>query len=87
MNIKGQINGRQLAAAIATGLVAGVTTTLGIIASNPGMITDALPPVFAAVGAMGIVSAYNWFRGQPIEDVAKDIVDRVLGKEGDDESS
>lgn len=83
-NIKGQNNGRQILTAIAAGAVVGVTTTLGIFASHPAMITEALPPVFAAVGAMALVSAYNWLRGRPIEDVARDVVDFVLGEEKDD---
>jgi hypothetical protein len=85
VNIKGQNNGRQILTAIATGLVVGVTTTLGIFASNPAMLTETLPTIFATVGSMALVSAYNWVTGRKIKDVAKDIVDGVLGEEKSDE--
>lgn len=84
VNIKGHNNGRQILTAIATGLVVGVSTTLGIFASNPAMLTETLPTIFATVGSMALVSAYNWVRGREIQDVARDIVDKVLGEEQGD---
>ena len=80
-DIKVQNNTRQIATALATGLVVGLGTTVGMFASNPQMLTGALPPMLAALGATLIVAAANWFRGQPVEQVAKDIVDRVLGED------
>ena len=82
-DIKGQNNTRQIATALATGLVVGLGTTFGMFAGNPQMLTDSLPPMFAALGATLIVAATNWFRGKPVEEFAKEIVDRVLGEQDD----
>ena len=80
MNLKGHNNGRQIVAALLTGLVVGLGATLQHLASHPELYKDSLSqisPVLLAVVSAGLVNLVNWYRGRD----PKEIVDSILGNE------
>lgn len=84
-NIKGQNNRRQIVFGISTGIAAGLLTSLTYFAGNMHLFTESLPGVISAALTYGAVALWNSFRGKPVEEIAKDITDAILGEEGDDE--
>lgn len=84
-DIKGQNNRRQIAYGVSLGLAAGLVTSLGYFAGNMHLFTESLPGVISAALTYGAVALWNSFRGKPVEEIAKDITDAILGEEGDDE--
>lgn len=79
-NIKGQNNGRQITAALVTGLVVGIGAALNHLQSHPELLRDALSPVVFAIVSAGIVSAVNWFRGRDVNE----IVDSIIGEKDEE---
>lgn len=83
-NIKGQNNRRQIVFGISTGVAAGLLTSLTYFAGNMHLFTESLPAVLATALTYGAVALLNAYRGKPIEEIAKEITDRVMGEETDE---
>ena len=80
-NIKGQNNRRQIVFGISTGIAAGLLTSLTYFAGNMHLFTESLPAVLATALTYGAVALLNAYRGKPIEEIAKEITDAVMGEE------
>ena len=83
-NIKGQNNRRQIVFGISTGIAAGLLTSLTYFAGNIHLFTESLPAVLATALTYGAVALLNAYRGKPIEEIAKEITDAVMGEETDE---
>lgn len=83
-NIKGQNNRRQIVFGISTGIAAGLLTSLTYFAGNMHLFTESLPAVLATALTYGAVALLNAYRGKPIEEIAKEITDAVMGEETDE---
>lgn len=79
MNIKGQNSGKQVAAALLTGLVVGLAAAASHVQTHPetiGFLKDSSPVLYAIV-ISGIVSLVNWYRGKSVDE----IVDSIMGED------
>jgi len=83
-NIKGHNNRRQIVFGISTGIAAGLLTSLTYFAGNMHLFTGSLPAVLATALTYGAVALLNAYRGKPIEEIAKEITDTVMGEEIDE---
>jgi len=83
-NIKGQNNRRQIVFGISTGIAAGLLTSLTYFAGNMHLFTESLPAVLATALTYGAVALLNAYRGKPIEEIAQEITDAVMGEETDE---
>lgn len=84
-NIKGQNNRRQIVFGLSMGLAGGLLTSLGFFAGNMHLFTESLPAVIGTVLTYGIVAIWNTYRGKPIEEIAQEITDRLMGEEKDED--
>ncbi len=83
-NIKGHNNRRQIVFGISTGIAAGLLTSLTYFAGNMHLFTESLPAVLATALTYGAVALLNAYRGRPIEEIAQEITDAVMGEETDE---
>lgn len=81
VDIKGQNNRRQIVFGLSMGLAGGLVTSLGFFAGNMHLFAESLPAVVVTVLTYGLVAIWNTYRGKPIEEIAKEITDRVMGEE------
>lgn len=86
-NIKGQNNRRQIVFGASLGLAAGIMTSLTYFAGNMHLFAESLPAVVVTALTYGSIALLNAYRGKPIEEIAKEITDRVMGEETDESGS
>lgn len=82
-NIKGQNSLRQAVFGVSIGLAAGTLASATWFAGNMHLFSDSLPGLVVAGLTYAAVAIVNAYRGKPIEEIAKEITDQILGEEGD----
>lgn len=83
LNIKGQNSLRQAVFGVSIGLATGTLASLTWFAGNMNLFSDSLPGLVVAGLTYAAVAIVNAYRGKPIEDIAKEITDQILGEEND----
>ena len=82
-NIKGQNTLRQAVFGISIGLATGTLASLTWFAGNMNLFSESLPGIVIAGLTYAAVAVINACRGKPIEEIAQDITDQILGEETD----
>lgn len=86
-DIKGQNNLRQALYGVSLGVIAGAVVSLGWFAGHIHEFTGSLPGIVSAGIVYAVVAAYNALKGQSVEEVAREVVDTILGKDENDAPS
>lgn len=86
-DIKGQNNLRQALYGVSLGVIAGAVVSLGWFAGHIHEFTGSLPGIVSAGIVYAVVAAYNALKGRPVEEVARDVVDVIMGKGENDAQS
>ena len=81
MNIRGFVNARQLVIVIASSGLVGLSAADEYIMRHPADVNAAFGPVLATLLTASLASVMASLTGRPVEEVAKDVADKVLGDE------
>lgn len=79
MDIRGFLNVRQIVYAIATGLVVGVGASIEHLSTHPELIKGAIGPMLGGLAMTALSATWFAWRGRPVDEVAKEITDKILG--------